>query len=318
MRHVTTPKLSALRKKWVEVTLKSKVQYQSLKGDASTRQYYRVKHGDGTYILMLLTTESELKKCIETSKLLQSRHLPCPITYAYTKKHLMILQEDFGDQRLLEKLSIKNVNHWYNRAILIQKKLQTISSQLSIMGKEVLTEECDLAWSWYFRKEHNLDLIESDFTAPRDWLVETITQLPYTPIHRDFHAGNIMIHDNALKLIDYQDLCFGPIGYDLVSLIKDCYIEWPQALRYQWIKTSYTLTDPGISLTRYVTAIELLGIQRHMKCLGIFARLKHRYQKPTYMEHIPRLINYITEASEPFDELKPWTYLLKETLACTR
>ncbi|HJN38148.1 MAG TPA: phosphotransferase [Gammaproteobacteria bacterium] len=317
MKHVTTSQLSALRKKWVEIELKAKVQFQALKGDASTRQYYRVSKGNNSYILMLLNTSSELEKCITTSDTLLKNDIPCPKTLACTRQHLMILQEDFGDQRLLESLSKDNVHHWYSQAGLLLKQIQSTSLHTPpLMDNQALIEECNLAWDWYFQHDKKLSADETDFTQPRDWLVSQITQLPYVPTHKDFHAGNLMIHNNTLKIIDYQDLCLGPLGYDLVSLIKDCYIDWPEASRQQWIESHHALIDCRLSLSEYRTAIQLLGLQRHIKCLGIFSRLKHVYQKPNYMQFIPRLLNYIKEAGESLDPLRPWLKLIQEPELC--
>ena len=135
-------------------------------------------------------------------------------------------------------------------------------------------------------------------------------------MHRDYHSRNLMITDsNNPGVIDYQDAVIGPISYDLVSLFKDCYIEWPREKIEHWLDLYLARLTPEhfIKKETLLRWFDLMGVQRHLKVLGIFARLNYRDGKSQYLNDLPLTLNYVVNACEKYKELQPLKRLLEET-----
>ena len=136
-------------------------------------------------------------------------------------------------------------------------------------------------------------------------------------MHRDYHSRNLMVgNENNPGILDFQDAVEGPLTYDLVSLLKDCYIRWPQQQVIDWALSFYAMSDASIrqhvEQDQFLRYFELMGVQRHLKAAGIFSRLNHRDSKPGYMAEIPRTLEYIVELSPRYDELQFLFELINE------
>jgi N-acetylmuramate 1-kinase len=158
------------------------------------------------------------------------------------------------------------------------------------------------------------DYIESLF----DLLIENALQQPQTFVHRDYHSRNLMLtEDNNPGVIDYQDAVVGPITYDLVSLLKDCYIKWPKNEIDNWVDfyiNELAAHDINLEREQFQRWFDLMGVQRHLKASGIFARLSHRDDKHGFLEDVPRTLSYIVDLKDTYKELIPLCQLIEETI----
>ena len=131
---------------------------------------------------------------------------------------------------------------------------------------------------------------------------------PRVFVHRDYHSRNLMVSQPNPGILDYQDAVYGPVTYDLVSLLRDCYIAWPRSKVEGWVTDFYKEIAHlphmrGVGFGRFLSWFDLMGVQRHLKASGIFARLNHRDGKPGYLQDIPRTLNYILMVAEDYPPL---------------
>jgi len=144
-------------------------------------------------------------------------------------------------------------------------------------------------------------------------LEQNALEQPQVFVHRDYHSRNLMLlDDNSLGIIDFQDAVKGAITYDLVSLLRDCYIAWPQSNIDNWLKYFHQKIDADYSLEQFTRWFDLMGIQRHLKATGIFCRLNYRDGKPAYLNDIPRTLNYIINVSKKYSELAQFNQLIQK------
>jgi aminoglycoside/choline kinase family phosphotransferase len=149
---------------------------------------------------------------------------------------------------------------------------------------------------------------EAEWQSLCDMLVSNALDQPQVFVHRDYHSRNLMVtRDDNPGVLDFQDAVEGPVTYDLVSFLKDCYIKWPAERVTQWVGSYYGLLEEPVqaAITKrdFVRAFELMGVQRHLKAAGIFCRLNHRDGKPGYLHDIPRTLSYIVDLSTHNGEL---------------
>ena len=187
--------------------------------------------------------------------------------------------------------------------------------------KSLLISEMNLFREWLIEKHLNIKLSDSQvkiLTTLFDLLVNNALQQPKVFVHRDFHSRNLMVtKENNPGVIDYQDAVYGPISYDLVSILKDCYIKWPKEEIDKWIdfylnKLYEEKAQYRINRDEFVRWFDLMGVQRHLKASGIFTRLSHRDGKHNFLEDIPRTLSYILDLKETYEELQPICIILEE------
>jgi aminoglycoside/choline kinase family phosphotransferase len=174
-------------------------------------------------------------------------------------------------------------------------------------------QEMALFRDWLLVKELNLDLTESEnklLAEAFDLLAENALQQPQVCVHRDFHSRNLMVTaSHNPGILDFQDAVIGPVTYDLVSLLRDCYVCWPDEQVRDWVMGYFELAVqsgilPSDHEAQFMTWFDLMGIQRHLKASGIFARLNQRDGKPGYLNDIPRTLNYIVQRESEFESLQ--------------
>ena len=187
--------------------------------------------------------------------------------------------------------------------------------------KNLLKSEMNLFTEWLIEKHLQIELKEAqrkDLTKLFDLLVANAEQQPKVFVHRDFHSRNLMVtKENNPGIIDYQDAVYGPISYDLVSILKDCYIKWPQEEINKWVdfylnKLHEDKSKFKIERDEFVRWFDLMGVQRHLKASGIFARLSHRDGKQNFLEDIPRTLSYILDLKDTYEELEQICIMLEE------
>lgn len=294
--------------------------------DASFRYYYRLSFDGKTFVVMDAPPEQEdCKPFIEVSHLLQNAKVNVPTIHKMDLEQGFLLLDDFGNEHYLDNLNSDTVNKLYSDAIntLVRMQLHAESKGLSRYDETLLRREMNLFTDWLLGKHLKLSLSkaqESALAGVFEVLVENALEQPQAFVHRDFHSRNLMlVEKNNPGVIDYQDAVLGPITYDLVSLLKDCYIKWPRDEITAWLdfylkEYASQNGETEINRSQFQRWFDLMGAQRHLKASGIFARLSHRDGKQGYLQDIPRTLSYIVDLKNEYKDLLPLCELIEETV----
>ncbi len=313
-----------LLERWARETLdSSQIEIYPINSDASFRNYFRVSdHSDNTYIIMDSPPDKENnQQFILISEILTKMEIPSTAVYAKDLSMGFFILSDLGPATLLDRnldIRIKTKREkLYTEAInilfSIQKNGNSFVDQLPVYDLELLETEMNLFLDWYCVKELGINATQlNGFNLGKcfRYLSESALKQVQVFTHRDYHSRNIMISKRGeLGIIDFQDAVLGPITYDLVSLLRDCYIELSENEIRHWLEVVYqrlineNLLD--ISYEKFEVDFDLMGCQRHLKAIGIFSRLKHRDGKPNYMKDVPRTLGYLKKISKKYDVLEP-------------
>lgn len=297
-----------------------------IESDASARKYLRCIINNESYIIMDTAPGDEIANFVNIAKLLDSNQINAPKIIHSNLANGLLLMNDFGTQTYLNVLKNSNfekVQQLYLDAIYALVKIQkiNINSNLPIMDKAYIINRLDVFKTWYLQKHLAIDVdadVELLIADLCKIFVQAFNELPSTLVHVDYHSRNLMYLEDATNpgILDFQDAMFGPPTYDLVSLFQDAYITWPRAQVEEWVRTYYDLaTASGIiplqDFNKVLRNFDMVGLQRHIKNLGVFARLHHRDNKSNYLHDIPTLLRYITEACNRYSELKDLGIYLK-------
>ena len=293
--------------------------------DASFRRYFRVRHDDQSYIVMDAPPDKE--DCglfIQVSAAMAGFGLNVPVVLQLDLGQGFLLLTDLGEQQYLRVLNPDNVDALYGDAIeaLVRLQVNGVDSTLAlpIYDQQRLMVEMSLFSDWLVAKHVGLDLAPGqakELKRTYGWLTEEALAQPLVFVHRDYHSRNLMLTSrNNPGILDFQDAVYGPVTYDLVSLLKDCYISWPRDKVESWLADYHDqIRQAGLakftSHEQLLRWFDLMGVQRHLKAAGIFARLNIRDGKPGYLHDIPRTLNYICEVAEWIPELRPLSQLIK-------
>lgn len=314
--------------RWVADTLADpSCDIRPASADASFRRYFRVRVADGkTYIVMDAPPDKEdSRPYVEVARRLRGLGLNVPEILARDMAQGFLLITDLGAQLYLEALTADSVERLYGDAlgalVVLQAGIYTDSSFLPPYDAPLLLREMELFREWYLGRHLGLTLSsEQHATLDRSFavLAESALAQPRVWVHRDYHSRNLMVcprHNPGI--LDFQDAVSGPVTYDLVSLLRDCYIAWPRARVEGWVKGYYALAHgSGIPVgdddALFLRWFDLMGVQRHLKAIGIFARLNHRDGKSGYLNDIPRTLGYVLDVSARYAELHPLRRLLND------
>ena len=292
--------------------------------DASFRRYFRVVIDGTSYVVMDAPPDKEnCEPFIDIAERLQRSGLNAPQVIAHNLETGFLLLTDLGSQLYLSALTKTTVEQLYTDALnaLVIMQTQTAAERLPLYNYRLLHQEMNLFSDWLLGQHLNLVLSpteRTDLITCFELLSTTALSQPQVFVHRDYHSRNLMVvsHHNP-GIIDFQDAVKGPITYDLASLLRDCYITWPREQIKNWVNQYYSQAQ-AIGLLHQVTESKLfywfdwMGIQRHLKASGIFARLYHRDGKAGYLKDIPRTLNYIVEVSANYPELAFLQQLVSE------
>ncbi len=284
-----------------------------LAGDASARRYFRLLTPGASYIVAEAPPATEKnKEFLEVQAMLVHAGIRVPgIVAADLEKGFMLL-EDLGDRLLLPELDERNVQAHYDRARDLLLRMATVDASqgsLPAYDEAILTEELGRFPQWFVEAllGHALSPSDQDcLDALCRLLLDSAAEQPRVLVHRDFHSRNLMLLEGEqLAVIDFQDAVIGPVTYDLVSLLKDCYVRWPAhrvrawALSHRDALRCAGLIQP-VSDESFLRWFDLMGLQRHIKVLGTFARLYLRDGKSAYLRDLPLVIDYVREASRAY------------------
>ena len=309
------------------------VRIEPASGDASFRRYFRASVGTKTYIVMDAPPDKEdSRPFVRIAAWLHAMGLCAPQILQGDEDAGYYLLTDLGTELYLAHLNETTVDDLYRHAIdallVMQLKGKDYAAQLPPYDEKLLQTEMHLFRDWYLVRHLGCELDERQnqiLASAFSVLAQSALEQPTVFVHRDYHSRNLMYieHGNGNAelsnpgILDFQDAVSGPVTYDLVSLLRDCYIAWPEAIVQQWLHYHHNALQRagellGISLAQYQRWFDLMGIQRHLKATGIFARLNYRDGKPGYLPEIPRTLSYVFSVAAHYPQLADFLQLLDE------
>ena len=298
---------------------------QSASADASFRRYFRVSFKDQTLIAMDAPPQQEdCTPFIQVAKILAATGVHVPKIVAKDLDQGFLLLSDLGDTTFLQALNnqMDSADQLYGDAIDALIKLQLSQQVEGLPGYDeaLLLKELNLFPDWYVAKhlrvtitEKQQAVLQSIFTR----IIQNNIAQPRVLVHRDFHSRNLMVTSPNPGIIDFQDAVVGPITYDLVSLFKDAYIRWDEErildwmIRY-WEKARKAGLPVSTDFAEFYRDFEWMGVQRHIKILGVFSRLYYRDGKENYLNDLPLVMEYLRKTCKRYRELHLLLNLLDE------
>lgn len=283
--------------------------------DASFRRYFRATWSDGRAIVMDAPPDREDSRPFFTiAKAMRAAGLNVPEILAGDIGRGLALLSDFGSLHYLQALNDETAERLYGDAMTALLTLQTgtLGIALPDYDEALLQREMALFPDWLLERQMGFSLDDADRAAlddARQRLADSALEQPKVAVHRDYHSRNLMVvEENGPGIIDFQDAVTGPVTYDLVSLLRDCYITWPDDRIEEWVGTYFARANragllAGTDVTTFTRWFDWMGMQRHLKASGIFARLNLRDGKPGYLGDIPRTLGYLSRVSARYPEL---------------
>jgi len=288
--------------------------------DASFRRYFRLSNGGESWVVMDAPPEREdCKPFIRIAQLLLDAGLNGPRVLAQDLDHGYLLLSDLGRQTFLHVINADNADALFTAAItaLVQWQAASRPEVLPPYDEALLARELALFPEWYVAKH-----LQQTFTAEQQawWeagcrvLIDRALAQAAVFVHRDYMPRNLMVSEPNPGVLDFQDAVYGPISYDVVSLFKDAFASWPAERvavwrRQYWDAARAAQLPVPADYATFVRDFDLMGLQRHLKVLGIFARINYRDDKPAYLADTPRFIRYVREVVDGDAELAPLAQL---------
>lgn len=300
---------------------------QSMRNDASFRRYFRIQHANGSYVAMdAFKEKASCVPFVAITQALRAKGLVTPEIIASDMEQGFLLLTDFGDQILLNQLNNENAEALYTQALnslaILQDCRHVPGWTLPPFTAAFMRQELDAYKEWFLQKHLGLILspaTEKGLANCFDFLAETAASQPQVFMHRDYHSANLMVlPDGQIGILDFQDAFIGPVTYDLVSLLRDCYIAWPEALVVKLALQYRDQLKLAVSDAEFICWFDLMGLQRHLKALLTFSRKYHRDGDANYLQHIPRTVNYIATIGERYSECDTLCALMNEAIICVQ
>jgi aminoglycoside/choline kinase family phosphotransferase len=295
--------------------------------DASFRRYFRVCHEGATHIVMDAPPDKENSRSFITiAHAFKKLGLQTPEVLDADLKQGFLLLTDLGTRQYLAELNKTNVGALYDDALDALLRLQIGGDAKTVLlpyyDTQLLHQEMELFRDWFLIQHLQLPINQTEqgiLDKIFALLASNAQAQPQVWVHRDYHSRNLMVTEHANPgVLDFQDAVIGPVTYDLVSLLRDCYISWPHSWVNEWaLDYQRKLQEHGLLKTDDATFLrwfDLMGVQRHLKAIGIFARLNLRDGKPGYLKDIPRTLTYILEVSARYPQLAPLHKLLENKI----
>lgn len=302
-----------LLQNWLQTTgaLTQPIILQPLVGDASFRRYFRILQPSGSFIAADAPPATENSAAyIAIASALRQHGIPVPEVIASDISQGFLLLSDFGDQLLLNTLNLQNAEKFYQNALRILANMQSCQTiphwKLPVFTAEFMYNELQLFKEWFLQKHLGLSIdseAEKKLNQFFSFLANSAASQPYVFMHRDYHSANLMVlPDQELGVLDFQDAFIGPVTYDVVSLLRDCYIDFPDIFIKKCVLFYRDQLNLAVSDNEFIRWFDLMGLQRHLKALLTFARKYHRDGQANYLKHIPRTLSYIQAVSARYEE----------------
>lgn len=311
--------------RWAEQTFGAELSWQTVSADASFRRYFRGKRSDGTrpqsVIAMDAPPERENNDAfIRVAELMADAGLNVPRVLAHDAERGFLLLSDLGSRTYLDVLDAHTADALFGAAIgaLIDWQASSRPNVLPDYDRDTLAAELELFRDWYLARHLRYQPTAAEHTdidAAFVFLLDNVCAQPRVYVHRDYMPRNLMVSDPLPGVLDFQDARYGPVTYDVASLFRDAFISWPAARVEAWVRHYWDAArgrglPVGNSWAEFCRDLELMGAQRHLKVLGIFARIAYRDGKPRYLADTPRFVDYLAPVVECYDALAPLAPLL--------
>lgn len=314
---------------WVSAqinTPQKNIALRSIASDAGFRRYFRFATPSQWLAVDAPPLTEDSRQFVAIARFLSAQGVHTPAILASDENQGFLLVEDFGDQLLFTAADDTNADAYYKRAIDSLLRLQGCPDNLDLIPRydqALLHRELEIFSEWFVEKlldyplsEHEKNMLSRVFAQ----LEQSALAQPQCLVHRDYHSRNLLIQtDKTLGVIDFQGALWGAVTYDLVSLLRDCYKRWPANQVKSWALYyhSCALKSKRIednNTTPFLRSFDWMGLQRHIKVLGIFARLHLRDNKPNYLNDLPLVIRYTLEIAEQYSELETFAAWFSQTL----
>ncbi len=301
------------------------VQLSAMNGDAGFRRYFRFTDNAQNFIAV----DSPTDKCnnlafVDIQKKLLTRNIKVPELIAVDQAQGFFCLSDLGKNHLSDNISAENMAQRYQQAIALLPDIAQLEPHgLPVYDRAFIEMELHIFVEWLIAKHLKISLTNAQYSSLQqnfELLISNALEQPQVSMHRDFHSRNLMILDGGeLAVIDFQDAVIGPITYDIVSLLRDCYQKWPyKNIAPLFDSFSQLITEqlclPSYSQQQWLRWFDLMGLQRHIKASGIFARLYHRDGKGNYLSDIPLTLSYIVDVTKQYAELQFLHQFIAETV----
>ena len=323
---MSLPTRESLRLDWTRQALADRdAPIERASNDASFRSYWRTRSAGRSWVVMDAPPDKEdIRPWLDVASRLARAGVHVPDIQAADAQRGFVLMEDMGDRLLLPELTESSADRLYGDAMaaLLRMQLRADTTGLPHYDEARLVAEMELMPEWLLKRHlgytpecEEWDVVESAFRA----LEVSARAQPQVFVHRDYHSRNLLLtgRDDP-GVIDFQDAVRGPVTYDLVSLLRDCYIEWPQARVEAWVEQyRRQLADAGVAVAgpeAFLRAFDLMGLQRHLKVLGIFCRLWYRDGKAGYLQDLPLVWRYTRDVGRRHPETAPLVDLVERVL----
>ena len=297
------------------------LELESASSDASFRSYWRTRTVQPSRIVMDAPPDKEdLGPWLDIAGRLRRAGVNAPEVLAEDRGQGFLLLSDLGTRLYLPALTAETVEPLYGAALDALQRMQTgvDCSGLPAYDEIRLRNEMDLLPAWFLGRHLGIEpdaaqreVIEAAFRA----LIANALEQPQGFVHRDYHSRNLMLGDAGPGVIDFQDAVLGPLTYDLVSLLRDCYIAWPEPRVYTWVEQyRQRLHAAGFATAdraEFARWFDLMGLQRHIKVLGIFCRLWYRDGKAGYLNDLPLVWHYTRSVGRRYAEIAPLVDLIE-------
>ncbi len=308
-------------------------QMVTVSGDASFRRYFRINYQQNdvqqSWIAVDAPPEHEnSRQFVDIAKLWSSAGVKVPTVLAFDEPQGFMLLEDFGDVLLHPELTAEAADALYKSSIdsLIELQQLPKADNIPHYDRSLLDREMALFPDWLCEKHLGLMFSADDkamLTEVFDTLAKTALAQTQVVVHRDYHSRNLMVckanaplhREDFIGIIDFQDAVYGALTYDLVSLLKDCYIQWPREQVLIWLDyfKAHSPQSAALSKEQLVRDFDFMGMQRHLKAAGIFARLSIRDSKHDYLNDVPRTCDYILQTARLYPEFSAFSHWLETT-----
>ncbi|WP_425317469.1 phosphotransferase [Stutzerimonas chloritidismutans] len=305
---------------WGEVPA---AQLTAASSDASFRRYFRWQGGERSLIVMdAPPPQEDCRPFVKVAQMLDQAGVHVPQILASDLERGFLLLTDLGRQTYLDVINQSNAEQLFEDAVeaLLKFQLHPVAQPMPAYDQALLRRELQLFPEWYVQRHLGHSFSEAQQAA---WericrqLIDSALAQPRVLVHRDYMPRNLMISEPNPGVLDFQDAVLGPVSYDITSLFKDAFLSWPEAqvrawLEGYWHKARAAGVSLPESLDEFLRASDLMGLQRHLKVIGIFARICHRDGKPRYLADVPRFFAYIEAVLARRPELGELQQLLAE------
>ncbi|PMU27027.1 MULTISPECIES: aminoglycoside phosphotransferase family protein [unclassified Pseudomonas] len=272
--------------------------------DASFRRYFRWEGGGRSFVVMDAPPPQEnCKPFVDIAHLLGQSGINVPKIYAQDLLRGFLLLNDLGKKTYLDVITAENADQLFADAIDALLAFQQLPMEAPLPSYDValLRRELELFPEWYVRRELGIEFDARQlglWQRVSEYLIDSALAQPKVLVHRDYMPRNLMISEPNPGVLDFQDAVYGPVTYDITCLFKDAFLSWPQARVREWQRGYWQRAGAlGIPVQadfeEFLRASDLMGVQRHLKVIGIFARICHRDGKPRYLADVPRFFAYI-------------------------